>query len=80
MSEDDLSDLNRLIDLLCPLDQAMTRGLSPKTIERIYRCLIAVDDRIDELEAQLEGAEAELEAAETERAERETLGEGKPPL
>ena len=35
MSEDDLSDLSRLIDLLSPVHEAQARAISPKTIERI---------------------------------------------
>lgn len=80
MSEDDLADLGFLIDLLSPIHEAQERGISPKTIERIYRCLIAVDERIEELELEVEGAESELEEAQAALAEREMLGAGKPPL
>jgi hypothetical protein len=72
-----LSDVRALIDLLSPIHDAMERGLSPRTIERVYRCFVAVEDYIDELEDQLVHAEGALEAAETEQDQPSS---GKPPL
>ena len=72
MSEQ-LSDVRALIDLLSPIHDAMERGLSPRTIERVYLCLLAVEEYVDELEDELEGAAAAVEA-EQERVQR------RPPL
>jgi hypothetical protein len=63
------SDLRNLIDLLSPLHEAQERGISPKTIERFYRCLIAVEGEIEELEDKISALEGDLEEAKAEQAE-----------
>ena len=76
-----LASLRDILDLLRPLHEAQQRGLSSKTIERIYECLLDVEDELEEAEDKLVQAEGELEEAEDALAEAERRRTSrKPPL
>ena len=68
-----LASVRALIDFMTPLHEAQERGLSERTIERVYQTLLGV-------EAYLENVEAELEYAQVELPGRDEAPSRKPPL
>ena len=71
-----LSTVRALIRHLTPLHEAQERGLSERTIERVYECLLDVEAHLEDVEDEFDSrrAEAELVEAERDRPSR------KPPL
>jgi len=76
MMSEQLSSVRALISYLSPLHKTQDRGLSERTIERVYELLLDVEAHLEDLEDELDGrqAEAELVEAERDRTSR------KPPL
>ncbi len=75
MSEQ-LSTVRAILNLLSPVHEAMERGLSERTIERIYEDLTDIEVHLTDVEDELDGCQAEVERVEAERHRRAR----KPPL